>query len=159
MIEVAFAIGIMMIVATAGSFYLSGVRSDRQAFYLAEQLTTLFKAAQEKSASQENNSRWGVFVSNADPSSPYYALYQVNEDLLGEGGEGIPGTVTERKLLPNGVIFLAPASSEELNILFARGTGLPTEESLITIRSSAGSIEKSIFIKANGQIADSDPDA
>ncbi len=162
LIEILIVTAIAVILIGAGSVYLSGFHSEGQADSQAQQITTLLQAAQEKSRGRQNDSRWGVYITNSVSGQATYALYQVDEEALSGGCEGacgtpdesgvVPGTILERGVLPTGVSFSVPATGVNQNIIFAKSTGLPATATTIVLSATGSQTLKTIYVSANGQI-------
>ena len=152
LIEVMISVGIGALLIAVSTLYLAGYRSNQHIETQAGELVALLQSAQEKSASQENNARWGVLITNPSSAPATFALYQVDEALLavGEPFSSVPGAIIEQLGLPDGVSFSDPASGGQTNIVFARGTGLPISVKQAILQS--GGTQKTVYVDANGRI-------
>lgn len=152
LIEVMIALGVSVLLIVVSTLYLAGYRSNQHVDIQAGKLAALMQSAQGKSASQENNARWGVFINNPAGAPATFALYQVNENLfsVGEPFAIAPGIVFEQLNLPAGVTFTDPVLNGQTNVVFARGTGLPLVATNVSLQ--AGSIQSTIYADANGRI-------
>lgn len=151
-IEVLIVLAISITILGIGAIYLGGFRTGQRIEIETKQITTLLESAQEKSRSQENDARWGVYLNNASDRGTY-SLYQVDEATLLLGDTGTePGTVSIQRTLPVDVSFTTPATTETLNIIFSLGTGLPSIGTSVSLSTRGTSDTRTITVGANGQI-------
>ncbi len=152
LIEVLIVLAISIVILGFGAIYLNGFRTGERIENETKQITALLESAQEKSRSQENGARWGVYVNNTAERGTY-SLYQVDEATLLAGDTGTePGTVSVRRTLPVDVSFTTPAAHGTANILFSLGTGLPVTNTSIELSARGTNETRVISIGANGQI-------
>lgn len=150
MVEILIVVAIIIMALGLSSLYLSNFQLGRRVGIEASQLTAMLKAAQEKSIGQENDSRWGVYINNPVSGQGAYALYMVDE---GHVGGGIPGTPTELRTMPAGTILTDPTAGATKNIVFERGTGLPTSATTVVLDASVSPTNTiTVYVNANGQI-------
>jgi len=152
LIEVLISIGVLLLVSGAGSLYLFGFRSEGSVENATRQLVGVLSAAQEKSASQEDGSRWGVYIDNrTDPGT--YTLYEINEDLLALGDETTPGTSTQLIAVSTNVTFASPTIGTIANIIFSKNTGLPIASTTLVLRhKTTTENQETVYISGNGRI-------
>jgi Tfp pilus assembly protein FimT len=131
--EVLIAVAVMIIIAGISGVYLNTLYGAKRAENSANQIIAFLTTAQEKSASQEDNSRWGVFFDAPSTGIQTYTLYRVDEGLVGSNPPFDQDNIIRRVSLPDGLKFTTPAANATLSITFERVTGLPTTAQTIRI--------------------------
>ncbi len=154
LIELLIVIGISMLLLGTGIFYLGNTNKGLRVTQAADKLVTVLRTAQQRSATQEEGYRWGVYINNLSPTDATFTLFSVDETLLLDPMYiGAPGTTTEYTALPNAVRFTAPAAPTTTSIIFNKGTGAPTASTTLTLETaSPPTTSRSITIEANGRI-------
>jgi prepilin-type N-terminal cleavage/methylation domain-containing protein len=153
LIETLIVIAIGLLILGVGTLYITGANTAKRAEAEGTRIAALLQAAQERSMSQESNARWGVFVRNDAGAGASYELYQVDEDLLIAGGSTPPGTTLEKRKLAAELTFSSPALGEEVNVIFARATGLPVASTTLTVVGvDNASFTAVISVHRNGKI-------
>jgi prepilin-type N-terminal cleavage/methylation domain-containing protein len=153
LIETLIVIGIGLLILGVGTLYITGANTAKRAEAEGSRIAALLQAAQERSMSQESNARWGVFFKNSVSDGPTYELYQVDEDLLTAGVVTPPGTTLEKRQLSAELTFSSPAAGEEINVIFARATGLPAASTTITVVGiDNASLTATLSVHRNGKI-------
>lgn len=147
-------IGITTAIVAAGAVYLGNTNSSIKIDHVASQILTLFQTAQQRSISQEDGLRWGVYVDNVNTSAPGYSLFSVKESELNDPFfSGMPGEGLERSTLPTGVKFVVPVPGQATTTVFMKGTGLPVATTTIVLQNMAGEgLQRSVYIESNGRI-------
>lgn len=157
LIEVLVAVTVMMILAGIGGMYLNSLYGAKRAENAANQIIALLLTAQEKSTSQEENSRWGVYFDGPSGTIQSYTLYRVDEGLLGNTPPYIQDNVIRRVSLADGLKFTAPAANMSVTIIFERITGLPATPQTVRLADDrALDNPKTITVDALGRIESSD---
>lgn len=153
LIEILIALAIGAIVLTVGAVNLASFRAQQNLESEARAITALLISARDKSASQESESRWGVFFENKVSQRDAYALFQVDENLFASSSYSqIPGTATDQRTVRSGIEFRSPQNGSSTSIVFSKVYGLPQSSTTIEIETSSGQDYKTIFISGNGRI-------
>ncbi|MEY4731196.1 MAG: hypothetical protein RL681_142 [Candidatus Parcubacteria bacterium] len=145
-IELAIAMGIMVLLSVLVILSLSGWRNRAGLDSATKQITVLLREAQSRSMTRASGVAWGVHFDNTASSTPFYALFSVSYST---------STAQKRTLLPTGVHFSNTSVPEgtSLNITFAELTGIPSTSTVIMLEfggSGGGGGAASISRAASG---------
>lgn len=152
LVELLIVIGIMAVLLGIGGLSLSGTNHAQRVENAKHQIVTLLRTAQQRSLSQEQNTRWGVYFDNTGLTG-FYTLFTVDETLASNPSfSDQPGTTTQRAILPGSVRFASPATGASARAIFERGTGLPTATTIIMLVSVGNIPTSTITIEPNGRI-------
>lgn len=158
LVEMLIVLAITIILITVGSAYITGNLSNKRVDTSSSRITSLLQTAQEKSIGQEDGARFAVNFDNITSNRAAVTLFEVDEDCLlnctSFGGNFLPGTIIERFALPADVTMLNPAAGAYLNVIFARGTGLPDASTTISLQITGDTqnASKTVYISGNGRI-------
>jgi len=150
LVEMLIAISILILVAGIGGLYLNDLYGAKKVQNAAAQINALLLVAQEKSASQEGDSRWGVYFKRPGGGTASYELYKVNEGNIGNPPES--DQIVQRVPLPIGVVFKNIASGLSKDIYFKKITGLPVTPDEIQLEDAESANLITIKVEANGRI-------
>lgn len=154
LIEVLLVMGITSILLVIGAISMFGYIGSQNLETETRAIIALMRDAQTRSMSQENESRWGVYLANASSDRDYYAIFQADETLVASSTyTGVPGTTLEQKTMRSSVEFVSPANGSTTVILFSKVSGLPNASTTITLQKTGDtSSERTIFISGNGKV-------
>ncbi len=133
LIEVLIAVAVIIIIAGISGIYLNTLYGAKRAENSANQIVAFLTTAQEKSASQEDDSRWGVYFDGPSSGIQTYTLYRIDEGLVGDTPPYAQADIIRQVSLPEGLKFTSPAANATLAVTFERITGLPTTPATIRI--------------------------
>jgi len=145
--------GITAILLVVGSVSMLGYLGSQNLESETRAIIALMRDAQSKAMGQDNESRWGVYLTNnAGSVRDSYAIFQADETLVSSSTYiGIPGTVLENRTMRSNVEFVNPATTTA--ILFAKVSGLPnTSTTILLQRTGDASNQRTVFISGNGKI-------
>jgi len=153
---ISLVIGITLIslafVSLRGFYNQQSVKNEE------EVIVSTLRAAQEKSLSQENGSRWGVYFLNPLASGQnYYSLIEIDEDLIDDYQADslvMPSSqVLEKRKLDNSLYFDDPGDDSGLVIIFDKITGKPSlGTDSVTIGLVSGGDARTVLISNSGRI-------
>ena len=155
LIEVLLVMGITAVLLVMGAINMLGYIGRQNLESETRAIVALMRDAQSKAMSQEEESRWGVYLyNNAGEDRDYYAIFQADEALVASTSyNGIPGTTLERKTMRSNVEFTSPDSATSTIILFSKVSGLPNASTTAVLqRVDDASNQKTVYISGNGKI-------
>lgn len=155
LIEVGITFTILVIIGLIGSLTLFGVRQSEMLESETKQLTSLLQNAQNKSAGQDSDSRWGVFIKNPSSGAATYALYQINETAFSACDPNCtdaPGSIVQQVALPSLLNMTTPARGNNLNLYFSRISGLPNTSTTVTLQANNSEESLRVDVSRNGRI-------
>lgn len=145
LIELLIVVSILAILATVGIMNLYSHRSRQDLGFRAREIVTVLRNAQDRSISQEDGARWGVYFENPSSGTDFYELFS--------GPSYVSGTIFSKNTLSSYVQFDIPAANSSTTIIFSPITGLPTASATIKISLVGDSTASStIIINSNGKI-------
>ena len=152
LIELMIVAAIGVILLSIGFLSLRSFRIGQNLENNAETIFALLRAAQEKSISQEGDTRWGVYLDNQTSPRNFYYLYQVAEGMVGV--EDMPAlTINITRTLNSGIDFAEPTSGSTINIMFSRATGYPNTSTTVIIFAEQSGDQKVITVGSNGRVS------
>jgi type II secretory pathway pseudopilin PulG/sugar lactone lactonase YvrE len=147
LIELLITMGIVIILAGIGASSYFGYQTQQSVDAVASELLANLRDVQQKAISQDQGSAWGVRINAVSDDNDYYEIFY--------GNNYVSGTVSSRVTLPSDVEFLVPAQSNTMEILFAKSTGLPASDYVITIASIRdSSVSKTITLNTISGLID-----
>lgn len=129
LIEVLISLAIGSILIGLAFMSLRNIYKTQSISSETANIAGVLRAAQEKSFSQENGSRWGVyFRNNVGAAVDYYYLIEVDEDLIDDYELDklvMPATqILEQTRLPSSLDFSTPSAvAGGLVVIFSKITG------------------------------------
>lgn len=143
LIELMIVIAITAIIV-AGSYGIIGFnfKSQSELELTAREIVSVLRNAQDRSMSQEDSVRWGVYFENTDKDNGFYVLYK-----------GVTTTIVSKKNLRSNIEFFDPSISSSRDVEFSSMTGMPASAvNIIFNLKNNPSILTTITINSNGQI-------
>lgn len=145
LIELLIVVGIVTVLAAVGIMNLLNYTQRQDLDFTAREIVSVLRNAQNRSVSQEDGLRWGVYFENPAAGTDFYDLFK--------GATYSGGTLVSRATLRSGVQFVIPATGATSTIIFSPATGLPTASTTVKISLVSNSAASStITINANGGI-------
>lgn len=143
LVEVMLVIVLMvlLLMITTGNFF--GVRNKYAVNAAIEKIVFDLRLAHENARGQKDGTAWGVRINND-------AVGQFFEIFSGDSYAG--GVKSSYTILPADLRFTTPGSGTNLDVIFAKLTGLPASQASITIESRKTTVAKTITVNANGTI-------
>jgi type II secretory pathway pseudopilin PulG len=142
--EVLIVIAIVVVLGAVSTPFLIGRVATTDLGVTAQQMITLSREAQSRSASQDSNAQWGIHFENATQTAPFYALFR---------GSYASTTAIGHYRLPADVGYVTSSIARGANkeIIFAKISGLPATSTAIQIyQISNPNNSSTISISANG---------
>lgn len=155
LIEVLLVMGITSILLVMGAINMLGYIGSQNLESETRSVVALLRDAQSKSMSQEEESRWGVYLyNNPGDERDYYAIFQADEALVASSTySGVPGTTLERKTMRSNIEFISPDTATSTVIIFSKVSGLPSASTTAILqRVDNASSQKTVYISGNGKI-------
>lgn len=146
LIELLIVIGIVVTISIVGFGDFSGQRDTRVLALETEKITTVLRATQQSSITQEDGAQWGVRFTNASSGADYYEIFA--------GVSYSAGTVRKKAVLNSDVAFSNPAEGAFTDIIFNPKSGTLISSSsvdLVSIRKT--SLTNSIVVSALGLVS------
>ena len=144
MIEVLMTIAVAAtIAAAAGITYMRAYRITALK-NAAEEIVTGIRFAQQRSMSQEQGLGWGININNTDASNPYFDVFS---------GTYAPANIAYHYALPNVLGFQSPGSGFNVEINFAKVTGIPSTSTVIILINRGSPKTKTVTINAFGGVS------
>jgi prepilin-type N-terminal cleavage/methylation domain-containing protein len=139
---VVMTIIVILTTVTVGNFF--GARNKYSLDAATEKIVFDLRLAFENARSQKDGTVWGVRLNN-DSAGQFFEIFS--------GDSYAGGVKSSRTVLPSEVKFITPASGANLDVIFAKQTGLPAAEIsiIIGLKNFLG-ITKTIMVKPNGTI-------
>lgn len=147
LLELILTIGILAILAAAGfSAYYNfqlGIKVEEE----GNRIQSVLRQAQQKAISGEENSQWGIRFVYPQAGEHYYDIFW--------GANFSTGTTTERIYLSSGVVFINPAASSTIDVVFNKRNGEMATSSpiIISVKTTTSDISKNITITPKGLIS------
>jgi Tfp pilus assembly protein FimT len=144
LVEIVLVITFMALILTItlGNFF--GTKSKYAIITTAEEIAFDLRLAYENAKSQKDGTAWGTRLNN-DASGQFFEIFS--------GDDYASGVKSSRTVLPAEVKFIAPAAGSNLDVVFAKFTGLPAASASITIGlKNFATITKTITVNANGTV-------
>jgi hypothetical protein len=129
---------------------LSGRRNITQLNTTGQQIETLLREAQSRSASGDSGATWGIYLANSTSSAPFYALYKNTYS---------PENTVGYYPLPSNVRFATStiASGGSATITFAPVSGASSASATIALRLVPQGTLYTININSFGGVVNSTP--
>jgi prepilin-type N-terminal cleavage/methylation domain-containing protein len=143
LVEVMLVIVFMTILLTItmGNFF--GVRNKYAVTTAVEKIVFDLRLAFENARGQKDGTAWGVRLNN-DAAGQFFEIFS--------GDSYAGGVKSSYTILPADLKFTSPSSGTNLDVIFAKLTGLPASQASITIESRNTTVAKTITVNANGTI-------
>lgn len=146
LIEVMVVIGIAVIIGIVGAISLGGFRNKTALDSAELKAVQDLRYAASQSVSGQGDLTWGIRFTNS--TADYYEIWKSPAPA-----SYASGTVVSRANLASGVTFYDPASGQVKDIIFARGTGLPTvSDGSSTVIFFNGTDYRTITVNSIGRI-------
>ncbi len=145
LIEILVVSGISILLIALTFTFLVGRRSGVEVTTTIQSMQSVLKDAQSRSITYASSSVWGVRFANTSPT-PFYALFV---------GEYSSSNVVYSYRLPSSVSYSSSSIPVEtvFDITFARGSGLPSTATSITLFSSSGVASSTLQVASSGVIS------
>src|SRR3990167_2604508 len=145
LIELLIVAGIMLVLAAVVFSNYAEIREERILEVEADKVVSITREVMERSKSQAEGSQWGIHFENpAGEGADFYEIWS---------GTSYPGSgPTTRYYLADYLRFQTLAEGASTNIIFSKGTGLPTATSTIVVELRSGNGNETININQFGSI-------
>lgn len=146
LLELTIAIGIMAIIASAGSLLLTRSRASSEVKTAGIRVTALLRQAQQSAIQRASSTSWGVRFDNTTTTAPSVVMFASSTYAT--------SSVVSTYALSSRVRFATSsiAAGATRDIVFAVGTGYPTATSSIVISAITGTTTVTISVSEVGVI-------
>lgn len=141
LIEIVLVIAITAILATVGTTSYINLQKRQSLDAMVNKIVLDLRLASDKARAQEDDLGWGIRFTNSASGTDYYEIWK--------GTSYATGVKTSKTNL-NALSFSDPVSGSSEDIIFSKGTGLPTAAASISITNTTDT--KVISIDQNGRI-------
>ncbi len=146
LVEILIVFGVTAILAAVSTPTYFRYREARQLPPQVDAVAAVLRQTQARAVSQEGGNQWGVHFEYPASDPQFYQVFS--------GASWAAGTKEVRADLGTKVTFVAPASGNSIDVIFAKRTGLPTSTTTITLalKSSISTTQKNITVTEQGTI-------
>jgi len=145
LLEILIVFGVTAILAAATAPGFFRYWDARQLTGRVNNVVALLRQTQVRAVSQEGGNQWGVHFEHPASGAKFYQVFS---------GTWATGTREIRTNIGSKLTFVAPASGNSTDVIFAKRTGLPTAATAITLAllSSTSTTQQSVTVTAQGTI-------
>lgn len=151
LVELLVVIGIVAIISTIGVNSFLNFKQSKTLDVEVDTVVAEIRGVMSRARAQQDGLQWWIhFQNTSGAANDFYTICSGAYTTSGTKCDEEGGTRFSIRTLPAGIIFLDPVEGASKDVVFAKATGLPTEDKTIAI--SFNQFGKTIEVNSNGNV-------